>query len=206
MTGRELKKEERLRRVAAFLKEKQREFPSGSYGGELADEILSFLSELDRSSVSVVRNDNGKRAQVAVKADQALKLREMMRLVAKTARVIGVESPGFGKKYLMPRSGTDFELLTTGKQFAGFLRDDAVAFARYALDADFISKLVQAVEDFEAATSSRRIAGSELFQSRFERREILSRASDTARRLDVWIRNFYRNDSVRLDSWAQAWG
>jgi hypothetical protein len=203
MTKRERKQEDRIRSVKVFVEKNAQDFPPESYGGELAAKIRADLAELDAIAVSIVIGDSEKRTRVVGKGNQAAKLRELMRLVTKTARVLGVDDPGFHKRYLMPRAGTDFELLHTAKTFLLKIPEDKTAFRRFELTEAFWQQLTEAVNAFEEAIKTRQRAGVQLQDSTFRQREILARLADTLRRLDVWARNVYRDKPRKLEAWEK---
>jgi hypothetical protein len=203
MTKRERKQEDRIRNVKVFVEENARDFPPASYGGELVAKIRADLADLDTIAVSIVLGDSEKRSRVLGKGNQAVRLREMMRLVTKTARVIGVDEPGFNKNYMMPRAGTDFELLLRAKTFLLQIPEDKTAFRRFELTEAFWDKLTEAVNAFEEAIKTRQRAGVQLQESTFRQKELLGRLADTMRRLDVWVRNVYRDKPRKLEAWEK---
>lgn len=133
-------------------------------------------------------------------------LREDIEAIVRTARVIGEDQPGFDDKFRMPRSENDQAMLDLALGIAALVANAAVkaAFISHALPADFvedlnddIAELQEAITDQSGSVAGRKSAGVSID-------ETVGRGMTIARKMDVVVRNFYRNNAAVLSEWETA--
>jgi len=133
-------------------------------------------------------------------------LREDIEAIVRTAHVIGEDKPGFDDKFRMPRGSNDQAMLDLAMGIAAIVADAAVKaeFINHAMPADFVEDLngdIAAMQEAIAAQSSgvagRKSAGVSIDETD-------SRGMSTARKMDVLVRNFYRNNAAVLSEWETA--
>lgn len=131
-------------------------------------------------------------------------LRESMQAMSRTARVMGLDTPGLETKFRLPRSGSDPALLQTARAFAADavpLRDK---FLRHAMPASFIEDFKEDIADLERAVGQQNTGRGAHVSATASVESAAERGMNAVRRLDAVVRNMFRDDAATLAAWESA--
>ena len=198
MNDRETRQYEMLIRVRDFGTSNRHLFDDTGVARDAFAGVAAAIDDLAANNLTTMTASVSSRVERKAAARAAL--HELLLKVSHTAKVLrgrGGSIPPFE----MPAPRTDQRLLTAGRQFA---RDAA------ALEADFTAHglppqlIADTASAFEAAMRDRGMSRADLTAARARTRELLARALEAVRTLDVIIDTQLAGDPVIQAVWTQA--
>jgi hypothetical protein len=200
----EKRKYEMFLRVREFGAGRAAEFPPSTLAGELFNVINGVVGELEAHATAQASGKGAAQESTASKAAARDELRRDLEAITRTARVMALTAPGLESKFRTPRSFSDQALLITARAFASDAQPLKTDFTRRGLPEDFLEDLAGDIEEFEQAvaqTMQRRgthVAATAAIDAAIER------GVNTARELDVIMRNKFAADPPALAAWLSA--
>jgi hypothetical protein len=211
MNDRDILRHERLDRVNTFGIENHADLPAGCEAITRFANVATFSGKLNGFKVGQLRGP----ASLQVLLD-ALWLD--FKDIARTARAIDLDEPGFIGFYRLPGEPTESNIKTHADSLLARLEDaladtPAQLAEKAALRAQFIGKLIPAdfVEDLRAdrdaidgknlATTADNLEGLESTESIGV---LLIEGGKEVTRLDAMMQNLYRRNPAKLHAWLAA--
>jgi len=182
------------------------DIPATTIWPQLVLDLNSVVAALESHVTSEQTGKGAALSGTTTRAAAREALREDIEAIVRTARVIGEEQPGFDDKFRMPRGANDAALVDLALGIAAVAADPAVKaeFISHALPSDFledlnadIAALQEAITDQSGSVADRKSAGVSID-------ETLARGMMIARKMDVVVKNFYRNNAAVLSEWETA--
>ncbi|HEX7957788.1 MAG TPA: hypothetical protein VF508_12635 [Pyrinomonadaceae bacterium] len=191
-------------RVQDFTEERAEAFPEESLAGETITELKRVIQTLTEAATS--QNSGLSSVQRATAQREAARagLREDMQLMARTARVMGLDIPGLENKFRLPRSGSDSALLQRARAFADDATEFKEQFIRYGMPNGFLDGLRAKIENLERAMGEQNTGRDEHVSATAAAEAGAERGMNAVRKLDAFIRNKYRKDPATLAAWESA--
>jgi len=124
--------------------------------------------------------------------------------IARNARVIAADTPGFDAPFALPRPRSDQKLLTSGRAFIDAAEASKDRFIRFGMPPDFVSTLSSAVTGLATAISTLESGRIDTTQARQDLNATLRTATRAIERLDTFIRNKCRDDAATLEVWQEC--
>ena len=193
-----------FQRVTAFGETRAAEFPAESLAGSLFSELNRIVANLVRSGVGQLSTGGSNRASGATKATARKNLRRELVAISRTAKLIGKQVPGLADKFRLPLNNADQTLLMAASAFATDALPFRDLFIAHEMSANFLDELNAARIAFDDAVRTQATAVMESVAVNRGVNEGISKGVDTVRRLDVLVRNKFRNDPVTLAAWSSA--
>lgn len=196
---------ERGSRVGAFLSANAADFPTGTKGGELAANLKTELSKLPTLDVAKTSGASARRQSSVVRRDFRELLRAQVTSVSDTAEAIAPEHAEV--KGLFPRTrpdNSDSTLIAVARSFATAAAPFKALFVEYDMPADFIDNLKADADELERQISLQSESTGARVGVNASITETLRRADEIVDKLDVVVRNKYRNDPAKLAAWESA--
>ena len=174
----------------------------------LATQLLASLdvnvSDLDEQAAAEASGQGSALSGTVTRAVAREALRQALEEITRTARVIGLDTPGFENKFRLPRSGNDQVLIDAA---LGYVRDATPIkdkFIAHSLPPDFLTALEAKISALQAAITNQSgsVAGRKSAGVAID--ETAGDGLVTARKLDVIMRNHYADDPVALAEWMTA--
>jgi len=211
MNDRDILRHERLDRVNIFGSENHADLPAGSEAIDRFANVATLSAKLNRYKVGQQRGP----ASLQTLLDA---LWSDFKDIARTARAIDLDEPGFIGPYRLPGEPTESTIKTHADSLLLLLEDAATdtpaqLAAKAALRAKFIGKLIPAdfVEDLRAdrdaidgknlATTADNLEGLESTESIDV---LLLQGTQEVTRLDAMMQNLYRRNPAKLHAWLAA--
>ena len=211
MNDRDILRHERLDRVNIFGTENHADLPAGSEAIDRFANVATLSAKLNRHKVGQKRGP----ASLQTMLDA---LWSDFKDIARTARAIDLDEPGFIGPYRLPGEPTESTIKTHADSLLLLLEDAATdtpaqLAAKAALRAKFIGKLIPAdfVEDLRAdrdaidgknlATTADNLEGLESTESISV---LLLEGTQEVTRLDAMMQNLYRRNPAKLHAWLAA--
>lgn len=191
-------------RVQAFTAERAASFPAGSLGGETVAELGRVVETLTEAATTQTSGLSSVQRATAERMAAREALRESMQALARTARVMALDTPGLENKFRLPRSGSDPALLQTARAFA----IDAVPlkdkFLSLAMPASFIEDFKEDIADLERAMGQQNTGRGAHVSATVSVESAAERGMNAVRKLDAIVRNMFRDDPATLAAWESA--
>ena len=216
MNTRNTLRQDRLSRVATFGTEYSADIPAGSEAIQRFANIAAISASLDRDKVGQLREP----ASLQTLLD-ALWLD--FKDIARTARSITLDEPGFSGPYRLPEDATFVPIKTHADSLLTRLEDKPAdspepdsptqLAEKAALRAKFIQKLMHAdfVQDLRAdrnaidgKTSARTADNLQGVQSTESIDILLLQGGEEVIRLDAMMQNLFRREPAKLHAWLTA--
>jgi hypothetical protein len=191
-------------RVEAFAAERAASFPADSPGGETIAGLREVIRTLTEAGTSQTSGLSSVQRATAEREAAREALRESMQAIARTARVLALDTPGLENKFRLPRSGSDPALLQTARAFAADALPLKEKFLRLEMPADFIEDFRDEIVELERAMGGQNTGRDAHVAATASVESAVGRGMNAVRRLDVIVRNKFRNDPATLAAWESA--
>ena len=198
MNARETRQYEMLQRVDDFGTTHRLLFPQPGLAADTFAAVAAVVKELAATHLASVTASVSSR--VSRKAAARAALRDLMVKASHTAKVLRTRGRTVGP-FDVPTQKSEQALLTVGRQFARDAAAHEADFTAHGLPPQLIADTANA---FEEALRNRGMSRTQFRAARARTRELLARALDDVRALDVIIDNQLPGDNVIKDVWTQA--
>ena len=195
---------EAFERVKQFSLDNSVDFPNGSVQKTNMTKIITEINLLDGYMVQQVGAGGDAGAAFEVKDTARENMREQMKDIADTAKVMEYAIDGIADKFRMPYNRSDQNLLATAKAWVDEAAGYETQFIAYGLQADFLTLLNDAQAAFDASMTApvtavdERVAATALIGESIRRGMIALRICDTV------MRNNYADQPGKLAAWLSA--
>jgi hypothetical protein len=201
MTRRQIRCMDMFVRVRNFGETHRDRFPDGSIGGHAVAAVASAVAALGEHARA-----QGSRAGSGASAHAQRRLDEQLVTMARTARAIGLASPGFDDRFRLPRrqARNAAALVNAGHAFLHHAAPVADRFIGHSMRPTFITELTERVRALEEARREREGArtGRAIAKTGIELAITSGRAAVAT--LDVSVGNGFHDDPLTLAAWADA--
>jgi hypothetical protein len=205
MNDRQRLRYERGSRVEAFMNSNAADFPAGGKGAEAAARLSEELAALAALDVAKAASAGARRQTAEGRRDLRESLRAQVAAVCDTAEAVGVEHPEVRGRF--PRSrpdNSDQTLVAVARSFAESAAPLKSRFVEYELPADFVERLKADADALEAQMTRQTEGRGTSVSTNASIEAALGRVDELAERLEVLVRNKYRQDPARLAAWDSA--
>jgi len=217
MNDRDILRQQRLERIQVFGNENATEWPADSAAAESFEKI-------DQHLVNLAAARTGQKRTPVSKQTLLDGLWLDFRNIARTARSIDLDEPGFAAAYRLPDNPTEKSIKDHADSLLKIIEDDnapvskggdttAQKTAKAALRAKFTRKFtpddfvahLRADRDAIDAKNNARTAGNlSGLESTGEIETVLEAASQDCIRLDAMMQNLYARNPAKLRAWLAA--
>ena len=112
-----IRRYETLKRVRDFGTTQTTAFSAGSFGRELFDKVVQFVTELESHGANQATGRGAAQSTTTTKAAVREDLRETLMALNRTARVLAFVTPGLDDKFRFPHNSSDHALLNAARAF-----------------------------------------------------------------------------------------
>lgn len=205
MNDNQRRRYERGSRVDAFMKANAADFPAGGKGAEAAARLSEELAAVAALDVAKAASAGTRRRSSEGRRELRESLRARVAAVSDTADAIGVEHAEV--RGLFPRTradNSDQTLVAVARSYAEAATPHRARFVEYEMPADFVERLKADADGLEAQMSRQTEGRGTSVSTNASIEAALGRADELAERLEVIVRNKYRQDPARLAGWESA--
>lgn len=205
MNDRQRRNYERGQRVDSFMDANSQDFLSTSKGGTLAAHLKTELANVTTLDVTKVNNVSTRHQGTVGRGDVRKALREQIKALCETAELVTIdhsEVKGVFTRKLRDRS--DRTLIAIARSYAAAAAEVQLSFVEYNMPADFVASMNANADSLEQFMSRQTEGTGARVNTNAAIEESLQRMSETIERLDVIVRNRYRDDPAKLAAWQSA--
>ncbi len=198
MTRMEMRRYAMLGRIRDFGQAHRDLFHESSVGGQAFAAVAAAVAELSAHAVAKM---SSAREGIRATKDARHWLIDRLEAIARTARAIAVDHPGFDDSFRLPRQYSNDALVTIARVFiqdAEATRDEFVA---HGLPDTFIAELEKLLGKFEQAARDREAGRSARIVAHAGIEKALLAGLAAVRKLDVIVANQLQHDSAALAVW-----
>ena len=203
---------DRSTRVQTFGRERAGDFAPGGKAAALFGELDTVIDAINASRVGQLRGPVGK--QEVIEA-----LGEDFKDIARTARAIALDDPGFSAApYRHPATSVETPVATHADSLLLLLEDQPAdpapakaakaalraKFTAYELPADFVADLRADRDALTACNTGKHSDNQEGVEATAAIDDLLAQAQSVITRLDAAVKNRYARDPEKLAAWKSA--
>jgi hypothetical protein len=205
MNDKQRRQYERGSRVDAFMTANAADFPAGGKGAAAAASLKAELAALASLDVAKASSASTRQQTSAGRRDLRESLRAQVAAVSDTAEVIGREHAEVRGRFPRTRpDNSDQTLVAVARSFAEAATPFKSLFVEYELPADFVERLKADADALEAQMSRQTEGRGARVSTNASIEDALGRVDDTVERLEVVVRNKYRDNPAKLAAWESA--
>jgi hypothetical protein len=205
MNDNQRRRYERGSRVDAFMTSNAADFPAGGKGVDAVARLRTELARLSELDVAKASSASTRQHSSAGRRDLRESLREQVAAVCDTADVIGLDHTEV--RGLFPRArpdNSDQTLIAVARSFAETATPLKALFVEYEMQPDFIERLKTDADGLEEQIGRQTESVGARVNTNASIEETLDRVDELVERLEVIVRNKYREDAARLAAWESA--
>ena len=194
---------DRLRRVAGFGSNHDKEFTATSKARALFTQAQSLVEEIETASKKP--RGRGPARGFSSEKQQALKsLRDHLERIARTARLIEKSNDTFAGKFLLPDKRRKNDLASAAAQFAQDAEPVKAEFLSYEMPKNFLKELAASLAAYENADAkpAKPVGAKPAVNTAL--RGTLGQGQEILEALDVVINNKYSGQPEILEEWGAA--
>jgi hypothetical protein len=191
-------------RVLSFASERAAALPAGSLGAATVGELKDVVESLTEAATTQTSGLSSVQRATAERMAAREALRESMQALARTARVMALDTPGLENKFRLPRSGSDPALLQNARAFAADALPLKDEFLRHAMHATFLEDFKEDIADLERAMGQQNTGRGAHVSATVSVETAAERGMTAVRKLDAIVRNQFRDDPATLAAWESA--
>jgi hypothetical protein len=191
-------------RVLSFAAERAGAFPAGSLAAETITDLKSVVESLTEAATTQTSGLSSVQRATAERMAAREALRESMKALSRTARVMAFDTPGLETKFRLPRSSSDPVLLQHARAFAADASPFKDTFLRHAMPASFLEDFREDIADLEHAMSQQNTGRGAHVSATASVETETERGMNAVRKLDAIVRNQFRDDAATLAAWESA--
>jgi hypothetical protein len=169
--------------------------------------LAGVIDRLEAHGARQTSSKGAARQGTDSRAEARDEVREDVRAISRTARVMDEEIPGLAARFRLPEGNNDQVLLNTGRAaFAELTADPALAaqFIAHELPADFLADLNSDLAALETAMSAQADGIVNGVSQRVAIETEVDEGDATVRKLDAIMKNKYANNPAVLAEWTSA--
>lgn len=205
MNNLHLRNSERAHRTASFIDSQPEDFPEDSKAASLCSQLKQEQTKL--AELDVIRSSSmSKRRQGTAARQTAHKLLlSLVKRVISTADVVALDRADIQGMFGRPQKNSNGQTLIAD---AHAIADKAATvvglFTDNGLPATFVNDMRSHAGSLENAMQIQTEAVGETIRANSEIAAVIRRMNGLIERLDVIVRNKYRNDPAKLAAWESA--
>jgi hypothetical protein len=131
-------------------------------------------------------------------------LRDLLRYINRTGRLLNKQYPGIGGTFRLPRGASDAQLLAAAMAIEVKATELEADFLTCGLPASFLTELAHLIDAFRDATTLKHDGRILHSGSTADLKAQVSSGLEAAKELDVCVRNHFRGNQEALGAWAAA--
>lgn len=205
MNDKQRRRYERGSRVDAFMTSNAADFPAGGQGAQAAARLKEELAGLSALDVAKATVASSRQQSSAGRRDLRESLRAQVAAFCDTAEALSPDLPELRGRFPRLRADrSDQTLIAVARSYADAAGPFKARFVEYELPADFIERMRADADALEEKMTRQNEGAGARVTTNAGIEEALGRADELIERLDVIVRNKYRDDASRSAAWESA--
>jgi hypothetical protein len=203
MNANTTRKQDMLKRVKRFILENTitPEIPRLTAA---ATEVSNVITALETAAQNQVAGSGQSQGGVDLRAIKARELREYLKNVNRTARVLEKDHPGISPTFRLPASGSYPALIASAQAIIAAATPLQAAFVDAGLPGTFLTELQALLTAFQNATNQKHDGGITQVLGTAALNARANLGVQAARECDACLRNHFRNNPEMLAAWTHA--
>jgi hypothetical protein len=203
MNAKTTRKQDMLKRVNRFILENTIT-PAIPRLTAAATEVTNVITALETAAQNQVAGSGQSEGGVDVRVTTARDLRNYLKNVNRTARILETDHPGISPTFRLPASGSYPALIAKTQAIIAAATPLQAAFVDAGLPGTFLTELAALLTAFQNATNQKHDGGITQVLGTAGLEATASRGVKAARDCDACVRNHFRNNPEVLAAWAHA--
>jgi hypothetical protein len=194
-------------RARSFGQAHAADFAPTSLATQELTKLAGIIDRLEGHGARQTTSKGAARQGTDTRAEARDEMREDIRAISRTARVMDEDTPGLAARFRVPEGNNDQQLLNTGRAaFAELTADAALAaqFIAHELPADFLADLNNDLAALETAMTEQADGIVSGVSQRVAIETEIDEGDATMRRLGAIMKNKYANNPAVLAEWTSA--
>jgi hypothetical protein len=205
MNDKQRRQFERGSRVESFISSNDADFPADGKGGRILAGLKTELANLAALDVTKATSMSRRQQGSAGRRDLRESLRAQVAAIADTAEIISRDYPELKGAFPHMRADrSDLTLIAVARSFVAAALPLKARFVEYDLPPDFIERLGTDADTLEQHMSTQTESTGTRVNTNASIEEALQHVDDAMERLDIIVRNKYRNDPAKVAAWESA--
>jgi hypothetical protein len=167
-------------------------------------EVTTIITALEAAAANQITGSGQSEGGVDLRVTTARDLREYLKNVGRTARMLEKDHPGISPTFRLPRSGSYPALLAKGQAIIAAATPLQADFVDAGLPATFLTELQALLTAFENATNQKHEGGITRVLGTAALKAKANLGVKAATDLDACVRNHFRNSPEMLVAWSHA--
>jgi hypothetical protein len=167
-------------------------------------QVVSIIAALESAAQNQAAGSGESEGGVDLRVATALDLREYLKNVNRTVRILESDHPGISPTFRLPKSGSYPALIARAKAIIEAATPIQPSFIDAGLPATFLDELRALLTAFANATSQKHDGRIAQVLNTAALKASANRGVKAATQLDACLRNHYRNNPEMLAAWAHA--
>ena len=205
MNHHEMVRTDSFKKINVYGNENAADFPAASKGGELFAALKPVIVNIDKANADQASAKGDVRQDFLSKGTARENVRARCSSISKTSVGAAYEVPGLDVKFYLPVDLSDAELLAHAQMVLADAPEHEATLKLWGEEDDFLGELAEAVEEFEQAMSAASASTGEQIESTADIGEQVRQGMVIRRKLNVVVRNRYKNDPGKLAAWESAY-
>ena len=189
----------RVREFNDRNKDDYKSFPAAIAKFAIIEEIIPVIN-----NYLAAKTFGAQGQAVEKKAVIAAAARRKMKALAKTARALNLDDPGFRRLFTVPNTRSYPKTFAAAREFVDEAMKHKEAMLELAMRPTLIEDLAADIAAFDLANDDKANAQSETVGATAGVDARIERGMDALEFLDAMMKNFYEDDAVKLAEWLQA--
>jgi hypothetical protein len=213
LTGGPIVKDSENRKLQTYIRARSfgqahaSDFAPTSLATQELTKLAGIIDRLEGHGARQTTSKGAARQGTDTRAEARDEVREDLRAIVRTARVMDEDTPGLAARFRLPEGNNDQVLLNTGRAaFAELTADAALAaqFIAHELPADFLADLNNDLAALETAMTEQADGMVSGVSQRVAIETEIDEGDATMRRLGAIMKNKYANNPAVLAEWTSA--
>lgn len=179
-------------------------FPTAGFAGGFFTRMKGVVTRLEDLGANKVSATGASRQSTASKSEVKRRLSATLEGLNLAADAMGLDTPGFERKFRRPREKSNQALLNAARAF----HEDALAleadFINYGMGAGFLAELAAEIADFERATGEHQNHAQTGVAVTAGVDDVIEEGRSIRRHLNAIVTNTLRDDHALLAAWESA--
>jgi len=167
-------------------------------------EVTTIITALESAAQNQTAGSGESEGGVDIRVTTARDLREYLKNVNRTARVLEKDHPGISPTFRLPESGSYPALIARAQVIIAAATPLQAAFVDTGLPATFVTELQALLTAFQNATNQKQDGGITQVLGTAALKARANLGVQAATEVDACVRNHFRNNPEMLAAWAHA--
>jgi len=167
-------------------------------------EVTTVINALEAAAQTQTSGSGESEGGVDVRLTISAELREYLKNVNRTARILEKDHPGISPTFRLPKSGSYPALMATARAIISTAAPLHASFVDAGLPPTFLAEIQTMLTAFDCATTKKHDGGIARVRGTATLKAMAILGMEAATELDACVRNHFRGNAEMLAAWVHA--